>query len=74
MDGHKYYDLTNASFEEFVNFLFDQEVVPVSSDPNLPEPWYFCAEVTYDPIQNQYIQLFTQPAFLLNKFSQEQLE
>ena len=68
------YDITNASFEEFVNFLFDQEVIP--DDDKLQEPWYYHAEVTYDSVRvvTQYIQLFTQPAFLLTQFSRAQLE
>lgn len=76
MDGYKRYEITNASFEEFVNFLFDQQVVPIPDDAKLPGPWYYNAEVTYDPIRvaSQYIQLFTQPEFLLAQFSRAQLE
>jgi nitrate reductase assembly molybdenum cofactor insertion protein NarJ len=60
MDGYKRYEITNASFEEFVNFLFDQQVVPIPDDAKLLGPWYYNAEVAYDPIRvaSQYIQLF----------------
>lgn len=76
MDGYKRYEITNASFEEFVNFLFDQQVVPIPDDAKLLGPWYYNAEVAYDPIRvaSQYIQLFSQPAFLLAQFSRAQLE
>lgn len=74
MSAYKQYDITNASFEEFVNFLFDQEVIP--DDAKLQEPWYYHAEVIYDSVRvvTQYIQLFTQLAFLLTQFSRAQLE
>lgn len=66
-----------ASFEDFVTFLFDHEVVPMPQDRKKePEPWYWTAAVVFEPIRvaSDYVRLFTNPEFLLASFSTEQLE
>jgi len=73
-------DLTNFSFEEFVSFLFNREVLPKSEkfDPDSEryDPWYFHMEVEFDAktICAYYVQLFRQPEFLLSRFTKAQLE
>ena len=66
-------DLTNCTFEQFVVFIFDHEYSPM----NVPE-WYWEPEleVQYNPTRhaNCYIQLFTEPAFLLDRFPRLQLD
>ncbi|MFN3988049.1 MAG: hypothetical protein ACK4KV_21380 [Rhodocyclaceae bacterium] len=73
----KQYDLSQATFEEFVTFLFDHEVMSLPPAGSVgPEPWYWHADVTFDPMRmaSLYIRLFTQPRFLLQQFSLAQLE
>ncbi|HVK54635.1 MAG TPA: hypothetical protein VM532_06365 [Burkholderiales bacterium] len=77
MDGYIQYNITDASFEEFVAFLFNHEVIPVPKNGKKePEPWYWKAEVTFEPIRVScdYVRLFTNPEFLLSNFSVEQLD
>jgi hypothetical protein len=61
------YDIRNASFEEFVEFLFDREPY---------EGHWELDDVAFDALQSIkfYIQLFNEPAFLFDKFRREQLE
>lgn len=76
MDDYDPYDLRNATFGEFVGFLFDREVVPISMQENgAPKPWYWRAEVAFDPTQiaSFYIALFTTPNTVLENYSSEQL-
>ena len=70
------YDITSAGIEEFLSFLFDHELVPLSHRPEAPRPWYPDAEVNFDPCQvlSLYTQLFTAPLPRLSSFSKEQLE
>ena len=65
------YDIWAASFEDFVAFLFAHDVVPSPENP-----WYWHAEVDYDPrrIASYYVRLFSAPRFLLSRFSVAQLE
>ncbi len=66
-----------SSFEDFVAFLFEHEVVPIPHDRHKePEPWYWTADVIFEPIRvaSDYVRLFTKPEFLLSSFSTEQLE
>jgi hypothetical protein len=77
MDGYTHYDLSGASFEEFVDFLFGHEVVSIPENGSgEPEPWYWNAEVVFEPINtvSHYVSLFNDPCFLLNKFSHGQIE
>lgn len=77
MDGYTRYDLRGASFDEFVDFLFGREVVPTPPGATEePEPWYWHAEVAFEPVSvaSFYIRLFTAPRMLLDRFSPEQLE
>jgi hypothetical protein len=64
------YDISEASFDELVSFCFDHPVDPRK------DPWYFDAEVLYDPTRNVkfYIELFHEPRFLLERFSRVQLD
>src|SRR5262249_4860704 len=65
------YDMRDASFEDFVDFLFAHDLAPS------PEgSWYRHVEVDYDPrrIASYYIRLFSAPRFLRSRFSQAQLE
>jgi hypothetical protein len=77
------YDITSATLEEFVSFLFDHEPVRLSHRPEDPTPWY--VEVEYDPSRPQvlfdpsyvlvlYTQLFTEPMKWLSRYSKAQLE
>ena len=68
MEGHSQYDLRGASFDQFVDFLFDHEVAP--------RDWYAHVEVEYDPyrVVSCYTRLFTSSRFLLSRFSKDQLE
>ena len=69
-------NITGASFEEFVAFLFDHEVVPIPRDGKGPEPWYWNAQVEFEPVRVacDYVRLFTDPEFLVTQYSLEQLE
>lgn len=68
----KQFDISEYSFDEFITFLFAHEP---SEDWKRKEPWFFSSEVTYDPqtVCAYYVQLFRQPAFLLERFSTAQL-
>ncbi len=61
------YDITEASFDEFVDFLFTHQAYEGiwEHDP-----------VNFDPIKciQFYVQLFNEPAFLFQRFTPEQLE
>ncbi len=77
MDANEYYDLRKPHhFDEFVDFLFDHEVVPAPASSNEPGPWYWHGEVVFDPIRvaGFYIKLFQEPRFLSGRFSIPHLE
>lgn len=65
-------DLTACSFSDFVVFLFDRDV---PCDDNA-EPWYWDADVIFDPqlVCRYYVALFSDPSFLLARFTKAQLE
>jgi hypothetical protein len=73
-------DISHYSFEEFVGFLFDRDVPPISDIPSTAEEralrWYYRTRTTIDPekIIGHYIQLFSHPRHLLEQFSKDQLE
>ncbi len=76
MDDYDQYDLRNATFREFVSFLFDRDVVPIPMQGNgSTKPWYWRAEVAFDPtkVASFYIALFTTPDKVLENYSPEQL-
>jgi hypothetical protein len=86
MRQRAFIDISSYSFEEFVVFLFDRDV-PEESYASLVErggrlatsahrPWYFDVEVEFDRqrVCDYYVQLFTEPSFLIDRFSREQLE
>jgi hypothetical protein len=78
MNENNTYDLTRISYEGFVSFLFDHEVNPLPEEQLINEhsPWYFHADVTYDPaaISKYYMKLFGNPDFLFQIYTREQLE
>jgi hypothetical protein len=76
MEGYTSYDITGCSFDEFVDFLFLHEVVPSPGNGSKSEPWYWNAIVTFEPVAvtRHYIRLFSEPEFLLRRFTREQLE
>src|SRR5687768_7921389 len=76
MDEPVQNDISSASFEQFVTFLFEHEVLQIPRVRGEPEPWYWHVEVMYDPIRiaGCYIQLFTEPDFLLSRYAKDQLE
>lgn len=61
------YDITEASFDEFVDFLFTHHAY---------EGIWELDPLNFDPTKSVllYIQLFNEPAFLFQKFNREQLE
>ena len=71
------HDIRHISFEDFVTFLFDHDVVPVPRDKKAgPFPWYWSVTVDYDPraVIAYYTRLFAAPRFLLAQFPVDQLE
>jgi hypothetical protein len=66
-------DLTDASFDAFVAFLFDHDVTLESKGKDY---WYWHVGVEFDAkkIAGYYVQLFSQPEFLLTRFTKAQLE
>jgi hypothetical protein len=79
MKARDQYDISSSSFDEFVDFLFKREVVPLPEGPDRdkkPEPWYWHADVTFDTrrVLTFYVQLFEGPEFLMARYSKEQLE
>ena len=73
MDQATYTDISEFSFEEFVDFLFDRDIPPETEKWN---PWYWHAEIMFDPqrVCSYYTKLFRQPRFLLTRFSKTQLD
>src|SRR5579872_4967627 len=71
MDEITQYDLHGASFDQFVDFLFRSTLAGKHK-----KFWYWEAEVAFDPAQiaTHYIKLFSEPQFLLEKFSKQVLE
>lgn len=71
------YDIRRFSFDQFVDFVFDHETTPeISENGKRTKPWYYDAEVEFveSEVIAHYKQLFSEPAFLLDKFSREMLE
>jgi hypothetical protein len=68
-----YVDLTNSTFDDFVAFLFDRDV---SLESEGRDYWYWHVEVEFNAktIGAYYVRLFTQPEFLLIRFTKLQLE
>ncbi len=73
----KEFDIRAVSFEEFVDFLFHHEVPPeFTRNGKRSKAWYHNAEVECIPedVVSHYTNLFSDPAFLLDRFSRHQLE
>lgn len=66
-------DISEYTFDEFISFLFAQDV-PAKTEKY--DPWYFHVEVTQAPERTcaYYLQLFKHPEFLLERFPKGQLE
>jgi hypothetical protein len=73
MEQLTHVDLTDASFEEFVLFLFDRRTSP---DAKKQDRWYWHMEAEFDAarICSYYVQLFREPQFLITRFTKPQLE
>lgn len=73
----QHYDITSATFDEFVEFMFDREVTLYVENANpASRPWYWDADVRFAPQKTLafYIRLFSEPEFLLNRYTAPQLE
>jgi hypothetical protein len=72
-DPNTQVDLTNASYEEFVAFIFDHDITFESEGKDY---WYWHMEVQFDArkIAAYYVQMFKEPEFLLTRYTKEQLE
>ena len=71
------YDLTETDFNDFITFIFDHTPVAVGFDDSAQEePWYWSVEVRYEPetIIRYYTKLFSNPHFLIYKFTEAELE
>jgi hypothetical protein len=68
--------LRNASFDDFVQFLFDRTVDSSSKAPKTWDPWHWYVSVEFESemICSYYVKLFHDPRFLLTRFSKDQLE
>lgn len=68
------YDLSNATFEQFIDYLFDHPVLASEDE----EYWYWSddLDVIYEPIKlvDYYTKLFSKPQVLVGRYSDEQLE
>ena len=78
-------DISGASFDEFVCFLFDRNALPRDQvvaalrstiKTEQWQPWYFHIDVAFDSRKacQYYSKLFLEPKFLLGRFSKDQLE
>jgi hypothetical protein len=80
MEGFVRIDITQHSFDQFIDFMFDHEVARFHLEAERTkdnEPWYWeLIELTYDPrkVCGYYVRLFREPRFLLQQFSKPQLE
>lgn len=76
-EPHQQFDIRGISFEEFVDFLFEHEIPPdIDRNGRRSQPWYDAANIEFDAeeLVSHYTTLFTEPAFLLKRFSKEKLE
>ena len=66
-------DITGYSYEHFVSFLFDHEVVGTNEGNG---PWYWNVDVTFEPanVCLFYKRFFRQPEFILRDCSKPKLE
>jgi hypothetical protein len=75
-------DITQHSFDQFIDFMFDHKVVAkfdgeAAERTKDDEPWYWeLIELVYDPkkVCGYYVRLFREPRFLLQRFPKPQLE
>ena len=73
MNEKEYVDITQFDFDQFIDFLFARIVQPESTRS---DRWYFNTRVSFDPhlVCGHYIRLFRNAAFLLDRFSRDQVE
>lgn len=82
MEGFVRIDISRHSFDQFIDFMFDHEVVTrlnheAAERGEDEQPWYWkLIELVYDPekVCGYYVRLFREPRFLLQRFSKPQLE
>jgi hypothetical protein len=76
MTGDRPFDIRGISFKEFVAFLFERGVAPESNENGEKEYWYYSVEIAFEPreVAAHYVQLFSDPNFLLSQYSKAQLE
>jgi hypothetical protein len=67
-------DISESSFDEFIAFLFARDVP--SEREKRSCRWYFNTRATFNlpHVGSYYAQLFRQPCFLLESFTEDQLE
>lgn len=72
MPGAGFIEISGFSYGEFVNFFFDRDVSPEAKR----DRWYWNTPVAFDPemVCINYVRLFREPQFLLQRFSRSQLE
>lgn len=76
-EPHQQFDIRGLSFDNFVDFLFEHEVPPDTDwNGRRSKAWYRTADVEFEPGQlvKHYTSLFTEPGFLLTRYSQDKLE
>lgn len=73
--NQQYYDLRNATLDDFIRFIFDHDVPEDSRDR---EYWYYDYDMWIDYNRDElidlYISLFNSSGDLINKYSYEQLD
>jgi len=76
MGAQSDFDITSCSFEEFISFLFNHEVIDFPNGHQGPYPWYIEAEIKFDSTEvvDHYTKLFLEPNNPLSEFSSESLE
>ena len=72
-------DLRNIEFEDFVTFLFDHPITEADPDSQICSPRWdidFPYTILFDPERHaqHYIRLFSHPAFLIERFTDAQLD
>jgi hypothetical protein len=82
MEGFVRIDISEHSFNQFIDFMFDHKVVEMPDHESAEltkdeQPWYWqFIELVYDSekICGYYVRLFQDPSLLLKRFSKPQLE
>ena len=72
-------DISNYSFEEFVEFVFDRDVPLEAERPTARERalrWYYTTDTVFDlqSLSSHYVRLFSESVRLLGAFSKPRLK